>query len=157
MRNLKVTAMVASALVGGLVLGSIGIAAATTLGQATPGTNPAPYGSMETTTPVTPPSTDTTDVVTPPSTDTTIIVTPPSTDTTESVSTTDTPRPPMPAQAKGHAYGRMIVHMHSGLHRGWTVKPSAMHKTRHMGMTNRSTTAAVRTEANHMSGSMMNR
>ena len=161
MKNLKVTALVAVGLVGGLVLGSIGIAAATTLGQATPGTTPAAYGSAEATTPVTPPSTDTTLVVTPPSTDTTVVVTPPSTDPTGSVTTTGSPRPGMPSQAKGHAYGRMMSHPNSGLHRGWMKKSAAaMHTTMDpancASMVNRPAASATRNGSRHARGSMMN-
>ena len=128
MRNLKMTALVAGALVGGLVLGGVGIAAAQMRGTNDPAAPRVTYGTVDTTQPVTPPSTDTTQPVTP------------------SVDPTDTVRPPMPSQARGHAYGRTITHMHSGLHRGQG------HVDMHVvvrGMSRAGTTRA--------SGSMMNR
>ena len=161
MRNLKVTAMVAGALVGGLVLGGVGIATATSIGQATPGTTPARYVSAETTSPVTPPSGDTTVVVTPPSGDTTPVVTPGSGDTTESASPTCTPRPPMPTQAKGHAYGRMVAHPNNGLHLGWrhmtSAKQMVKHTRRHMSVTKSSAGRNSHGDSGHMGGSMMGR
>lgn len=125
MRNLRVTAMVAGALVSGLVLGGIGIgvAVAATSAAGSPTAVHSRLGALDTTEVVTPPSDGTT--VTPPSDGTTVTppsdgttVTPPSDGTTPSVPATCTPRPPMPPQARGHAYGRMIPHPHQGLHRG---------------------------------------
>ena len=161
MRNLKATAMVAGAIVGGLVLGGVGIATATTIGQATPGTTPAIYASAETTPPMTPPSGDATVVVTPPSDATTPVVTPGSGGATGSVTPTHTPRPAMPGQSRGHAYGRMMSHPNSGLHLGWnhvnSTKHMAKHATRHMSVTTISSKRNSTGNSGHMGGSMMGR
>lgn len=157
MRNVKTTAMVAGALVAGLVLGGVGIASASmgagssAMGRtwyATAETTPTAPISGDTTAPV--PSTDTTQPATPPSGDTTQPATPTAGDTTASVPPTCTPRVPMPPKAKGHAYGRMMSHPHSGLHMG-QKRHAAMHaagKPAAAGTTN--TVAAER-------GSMMGR
>src|ERR1035437_4885702 len=125
MRKLRMSAIVAGVLVGGLVLGGIGIATAMTR-TGMPGSPEARYATDDTST-ITPPSGDTTDPappsdvtrppVTPPSPVTSPPGTPPWFDPTSSVPTTCTPRP-MPPHARGHAYGPVISHPHSGLHRG---------------------------------------
>jgi hypothetical protein len=156
MKNLRVTAMVAGALVGGLVLGGVGIATAATHGM-TPTAGRMGYSSVDTTPVVTPPSGDATPVATPPAVDTTPAMTPPSGDTTQpmtppsddstptmmppsgdttpSMSPAGPQRPPMPVQAHGHAYGRTVSHPHSGLHRGrgHAVATHASHAASHAG------------------------
>jgi len=136
MRNLRVTAMVAGALVSGLVLGGIGIATAATSGAKTPATIKTSYGV----------------------TDATSTITPPSGDTTPSVTPTGTTRPPMPPQAKGHAYGRVISHPHCGLHFGWASTSLApMHGAQRKGGMRRSVTGTSHRNSSHKGGSMMGR
>lgn len=156
MRNVKTTVMVAGALAAGLVLGGVGIASASmgagpsTMVQtryAAAETTPAAPISGDTTASV--PSTDTTQPVTPPSGDTTQPATPPTGDTTASVTPTCTPRPLMPPKAKGHAYGRMMSHPHSGLHMG--QRHAAKHAAKH-ATASRAVSASTRRH-----GSMMGR
>jgi hypothetical protein len=177
MRNLKVTAMVAVALAGGLVLGGVGIAAAATRAAGSTPMVKGTVASMDTTTPVAPPAGDTTDPALPPSGDTTQPVTPPTGDTTQPVTppsgdttqpalpptgdTTPTvcpaPRPPMPPQAHGHAYGRVISHPHHGLHRGQghMATASGTKGSRHMGSGNRPANGSG--SGSRTPGSMMGR
>jgi hypothetical protein len=145
MRNLRVTTLVAGALVGGLLLGGIGIATAATRGSETPAIQTrrgAVYATSSTALQ---------------SGDTTQPATPPTGDTTPSVSPTRTPRPPMPPQSNGHAYGRMMAHPHRGLHLGrvGVSHVGPMRGAQRRNATSPWATGISRGNSGHMGGSMM--
>jgi len=150
MRNLRVTTLVAGALVAGLVLGGLGIASATTSGSMNQGKNQSHDRAVDPTSTVTPPSVD----VVKPSV--------PSIIPTPTVPSVDTTRPPMPPNAQGHAYGRVISHPHTGLHRGQVMSANAgthkAHKAQHVS---HKSAMGVKNSTKHASkntgGSMMGR
>ena len=151
MRNMRMTAMLASGLVAGLVLGGIGIAAAQTSALQTPATARTHQGGMDATSSISPRSSETTEPETP------------SGDATPSVPAIGTVRSPMPLQSNGHAYGRMISHPNSGLHRGMSLgqargsSAAHMNQGRHMGTTNSLASQVSGGNSGHMGGSMMGR